>query len=363
MRHPLRYVSPAPTSSHSGQEHALLQIATAAIQLGALGPGLARVAQEMAARSDDQARLARAVADNMRALTTHLEEATLQMRGASGEVEAALATVSRIAQHTKIIAINATIEAARAGAHGVGFGVVVEEVQRLAERTSTTTSEIEQRVRDLQASIARVTAMTTESSVRAFDATADTATSSSVARANERIQEVADAAGRQLAAVGSLKDMSGSVKTMTDTLVMAVGTFRFAAHTRAEQELAGLMREIGGGPLQQARLEAAMARWIERHPHFELAYVVNAAGRQIVNNILCVNGRAETDPAGLHRDWSNRPWYREAIAHPTAHSTDVYRSAATGGFCFTIAAALPDTAGQIRGVLAADVNFRQLLAR
>ncbi len=343
------------------RDAALVQIATAAIQLGALGPNLARMAQDMAGQSSDQARLAKTVADNMRELTSHLEDATEQMRGASADVEAALTTVSRIAQHTKIIAINATIEAARAGAHGVAFGVVVEEVQRLAERTSTTTAEIEARVRELHTSIARVTAMTTDTTDR-HDGE-HTAVQSSVAHANSRMQDVANAAGRQLATIGTLKDMSGSVKGVTDVLVMAVGTFRFAAHDRAARELDALVRDLGADSLDRRRIEPLMSRWIERHPHFELVYLTGPGGRQIVDNIRCTDGRARHDADGLNRDWSNRPWYREAMAHDRAHSTNVYRSAATGDFCFTIAAALRDAGGQVRGVLAADVNFQQLLAR
>ena len=349
----------SPIDAGAGRDTALLQIATAAIHLGALGPHLSRLAHDMAAESTDQARLAKAVADNMRALTEHLETATQQMRGASVEVESALTTVSRIAQHTKIIAINATIEAARAGAHGVAFGVVVEEVQRLAERTSATTAEIESRVRDLQTSIARVTAITTDT--ERHDEPADHG--SSVARANARIQHVADAAARQLTAIGSLRDMSGNVKSVTDTLVMAVGTFRFAAHQRAERELGELMRDLGPATLDRPRVEHLLERWIERHPHFELAYVTGPGGRQIVDNIRCANGRASHESSGLHRDWSSRPWYREAVAHRDAQSTDVYRSAATGDFCFTIAAALRAADGALRGVVAADVNFRELLSR
>ncbi len=350
------------TESHLDRDGALVQIATAAIQLGALGPELARLAHDMAGQSTDQASLAKRVADNMRQLTAHLEEATLQMRGASADVEAALGTVSRIAQHTKIIAINATIEAARAGAHGVAFGVVVEEVQRLAERTSTTTAEIEARVRELQSSITRVSAMTTDTEQTRIAGGSLGVDSSSVAEANTRIQEVADAARRQLTTIGRVKDMSGSVKGVTDTLVLAVGTFRFAAHARAERELGALVREIGPLPFERAKLEPVIERWIGEHPHFELAYLTGPTGRQIVDNIKCRKGAVTHDSLGLNRDWSNRPWYREAIGHRNAQSTDVYRSAATGDFCFTIAAAIRDKADQLRGVLAADVNFQDLLA-
>jgi len=103
------------------------------VRLGSLGPRLARLAEDVDVQAKQQAARAQSIAENMQALTTHLDEATRELRRSSVDVERALGTVTRIAQHTRILAINASIEASRAGEHGRTFAIVVEEVQRLAD--------------------------------------------------------------------------------------------------------------------------------------------------------------------------------------------------------------------------------------
>jgi hypothetical protein len=92
-----------------------------------------------------------------------------------------------------------------------------------------------------------------------------------------------------------------------------------------------------------------------------LLYITDGQGRQYVDNITSQDGRVIHDPAGYDRDWSRRPWYLDAIGNNGIHSTDIYRSTATGDFCFTVAYAFRDARENVRGVIGADVNFKRLI--
>ena len=139
------------------------EIAAAVKQISATSKELARTIEAVGHQGRETARLAGDGRENlgsMEASMASLSEATGSIstklgtiREKAGAINVVVTTITKVADQTNLLSINAAIEAEKAGEAGRGFLVVAREIRRLADQTAVATLDIEQMVRHMQQAV------------------------------------------------------------------------------------------------------------------------------------------------------------------------------------------------------------------
>ena len=180
---------------------------TAAVQEVAQSTGNAAQATHDASEMAQKGALtitdARGIIDSLDADVSTASSSITQLKNDSENIGGVLDVIRSIAEQTNLLALNAAIEAARAGEQGRGFAVVADEVRTLASRSHDATQEIQEMIEKLQQGVASAVLNMEEVSKRAAEGVS-------------QVEESAEALAEISGSVSVINDMNTHIATATD---------------------------------------------------------------------------------------------------------------------------------------------------
>ena len=228
------------------------QIATAAEQMSQTVVDVAKNTSNIAQIStqafdhakDGEGVVKRSV-DEVQAIASTVAESSQVMKRlgeSSGQIGDIVGVINDIADQTNLLALNAAIEAARAGEQGRGFAVVADEVRKLAERTTQATSQINSRISSIQSEVAHAGVAMNNATLR-------------VESGVEFSRKTGDSLRNIVSSVNTLQSMVQQIASATEEMSSVSETISSDIHG-----IAAGSKEISAGSGQIAQASSDLAR-------------------------------------------------------------------------------------------------------
>ncbi len=182
------------------------------------------------------------IADTVQGAAVQIDELGKQ----SDQISSIVSVIRAIADQTNLLALNAAIEAARAGEQGRGFAVVADEVRLLAQRTANSTQEITEMIKKIQ-----------------------TGTRSAVSNMEVGVQQVnsgVEQASQAGAAIVSIREASGRVVSVVDQISLAL-----REQSEASQDVARNVERIAQMSMQNSEAVADTSQTAQSLQHLAVA--------------------------------------------------------------------------------------------